>query len=105
MQKYIIIAFLAVAFVFGLFIFNMAKDDKKELIKNTALHGLITDKYVSYKGKPHFQDIKVDDSIIFPLEKEMVQHVMIGDSIFKKKEEDFIILKKSGSGKILHFDL
>ncbi len=36
----------------------MRNSDKKELIKNIVLHGLITDKYVSYKGKPHFQDIK-----------------------------------------------
>jgi hypothetical protein len=105
MQKYIIIGFIALAIVFGWFIFKMAKDDKTALINNKELHGIITDKYISIKGKPHFQDIKVDDSIIFPLTKEMIPDVAIGDSIFKNKGEDFIILKKDGSGKILRFDI
>jgi hypothetical protein len=66
---------------------------------NMQVNGIITDKYRAQPNNPKAYIVKINDSITFELEYGMNDLIEIGDSISKKKNENFFIFFDNSNNK------
>lgn len=89
--KHIYLSFLTLVLLFFAAIFYMYMGGKEEFYKNEVNNTII--EIIPVRGRPLQKRVMLNDSSVLYLPDKFVTYVEIGDSLIKKKNDNFIYLK------------
>lgn len=96
--NHIIISFFILGIIYWVFIMNMNRGNQNDFYKK-EIHQTIIE-IIPVRGHPLQKRVRLNDSTVVYLQKKFVPIVQIGDSIFKKSNEEYIYLKSSKKNKV-----
>jgi hypothetical protein len=96
--KHIIVPFILLGVVYLIFIMNMFCGNQEDLYKK-EFHQTIVE-IIPVRGRPLQKRVRLDDSTVMYLPDQSVPIFQVGDSLYKKPNEEYIYLKSYKNNKI-----
>jgi hypothetical protein len=101
--KFIIpVCFLILVIVLSIYSYIKEKSKYQEEL-NKELKGIVTKKYRVQENNPKAVNVNINDSIIYYLPFSLIAEITIGDTVKKKKGDDYYIFSTQSS--IIKFQL